>query len=105
MSIKSSGLIPRLYLTLLLLLCTLPAFSILRKEFDELEKLYNRGKLNEIADELNTLKPNNDDERACINYYTAKLMIKSSDAFLAYEAILAKFPKTKYAQYSLLELG
>jgi tetratricopeptide (TPR) repeat protein len=76
-----------------------------RKEFTDLENLYNKGTIDEVQDAIGTLKPNSDDERACVGFYSAMLKIKKSDALAAHEQLVSKYPKSDYAQMSLLEIG
>ncbi|HOS07504.1 MAG TPA: SPOR domain-containing protein [Candidatus Cloacimonas acidaminovorans] len=81
------------------------AFAAVRKEFQDLDKLYNSGKLDELSANISTLKPVNDEERACLGFYNALLKVKIEDAISAHQWLIEKFPKSPYAQKSLLELG
>jgi tetratricopeptide (TPR) repeat protein len=91
---------------LFVLVCwSLVAVATIRKDFLDLENMYDRGKLNEVQDALVTLKPNSDDERACIAYYSALLKLKQTEIIAAFELVVSKYPKTEYANLSLLELG
>lgn len=81
------------------------ASASIRKEFLDLESMFKRGKLNEVQDAIATLKPNNDEERACIAYYSALLKVKQTDIIAAFEQVISKYPKTDYANLSLMELG
>lgn len=81
------------------------ALTSVRKEFQDLEKLYNTGKIDELAESIGTLKPANDDERACIGFYNALLKTKTDEAIASHQLLIDKFPKSDYAQKSLLELG
>ncbi|MDD2228617.1 MAG: SPOR domain-containing protein [Candidatus Cloacimonetes bacterium] len=94
-----------LVLLILLLFIALSASAAIRKEFTDLEDQFHKGKIDEVQDALVTLKPNSSDERACISFYTAMLKIKKTDAVTAHEQLIAKYPKSSYAQMSLLELG
>ena len=81
------------------------ALSSVRKEFQNLEELYNTGKIDELAESIGTLKPANDEERACIGFYNALLKTKTEEAIASHQLLIEKFPKSSYTQKSLLELG
>ncbi|MDY0151041.1 MAG: SPOR domain-containing protein [Candidatus Cloacimonas sp.] len=95
-----------LVLSLLFILAfTLPLGAALRKEFAEIEALFKSGKLDEAAETLNTVKASSDEDRACLAHYNARLKSKNSEAIQAHEWLIDKFPKSDYAQVSMLELG
>ena len=81
------------------------ALAAVRKEFQDLDKLYNNGKLDELSALISTLKPVNEEERACLGFYVALLKVKTEEAISAHQWLIEKFPKSPYAQKSLLELG
>ncbi|MDD3235574.1 MAG: SPOR domain-containing protein [Candidatus Cloacimonetes bacterium] len=98
--------VPRsLVLGILLCCLTFSVSAAIRKEFTALEDQFNKGKIDEVQDALSTLKPNNDEERACVSYYNAMLKIKKADAVTTHLQLIGKYPKSSYAQKSLLELG
>lgn len=79
--------------------------AAIRKEFSELDKLFEGGKLNEISASLISLKPSSDEERAALGFYAAMLKTNSLEAIKAHQHIIDKFYTSQYAQRSLLELG
>ena len=81
------------------------ALAAVRKEFQDLDKLYNNGKLDELSALISTLKPVNEEERACLGFYVALLKVKTEEAISAHQWLIEKFPQSPYAQKSLLELG
>ena len=81
------------------------ALAAVRKEFQDLDKLYNNGKLDELSALISTLKPVNEEERACLGFYVALLKVKTDEAISAHQWLIEKFPQSPYAQKSLLELG
>ena len=81
------------------------ALAAVRKEFQDLDKLYNNGKLDELSALISTLKPVNEEERACLGFYVALLKVKTEEAISAHQWLIEKFPKSPYAQKSLFELG
>ncbi len=94
-----------LVITLLFVIMAVFLNAAVRKEFNDLADMYNKGKIDEVQDALGTLKPNSDEERAFAGYYNAMLKIKKSDALSAHEQVVTKYPKSEYAQMSLLEIG
>ena len=97
--------VKQVFLSILLTVLCCFAFAAVRKEFQDLDKLYNSGKLDELSANISTLKPVNDEERACLGFYNALLKVKIEDAISAHQWLIEKFPKSPYAQKSLLELG
>ena len=93
-----------LFSFILISLCTV-VYSAVRKEFQELNNLYSKGKLDELSEAISNLKPVNDEERACLGYYNAMLKTKTEDTISAHQWLIERFPKSPYAQKSLLELG
>ncbi|GAB1365523.1 hypothetical protein MASR1M36_03940 [Candidatus Cloacimonadaceae bacterium] len=86
-------------------LATQVSVAAVRKEFSELDKLYESGKLDDVSASLISLKPSSEDERAAVGFYTALLKTNSSEAIKVHQHIIEKFSATIYAQRSLLELG
>ena len=82
-------------------LCTV-VYSAVRKEFQELNNLYKQGKLDELSEAISNLKPVNDEERAALGYYNAMLKTKTEDTISAHQWLIERFPKSPYAQKSLL---
>ncbi|HQP33096.1 MAG TPA: hypothetical protein PLV29_03195, partial [Candidatus Cloacimonas sp.] len=68
------------------------ALSAVRKEFQDLDKLYNNGKLDELSANISTLKPVNEEERACLGFYVALLKVKTEEAISAHQWLIEKFP-------------
>ncbi len=93
------------YIALILTLAVAPLYSVLRKDFGELDRLFATGKLDELSEELSSLKPANDDERAALGYYNAMLKIKAADFLKAHQNVVQQFPSSPHAQKSLLEIG
>lgn len=88
---------------LLFLISLLPAQ--LSKEMKQLENRYNRGYINEVADQLPKLKPANDDERAFVSYYAALLKKDKDEAFSLHKRLSERFPNTLHGQKALLEMA
>lgn len=97
--------IRNLVFTCVLALLWQTGYAVLSKEFSELERLFTSGKLDDAADVLATLKPSNEEERACQNHYSARLKTKSSEAIQAHVLLIERFPQSEYAQASTLELA
>ena len=92
-------------LPFMLLWALFPAFAALRKDFSDLDNLYQTGKLNELSEALSSLKPNSDDERAALGYYNAMLKLKAGDFSNAHQNVAQLYPGSPHGQRSLLELG
>jgi len=75
----------------------------LRKEFTSLENLYQRGKLDELREQLLKLTPSSNDERALISYLNAILKKDKNDALQMHLSNADRHPKTDYGQRSMLE--
>lgn len=90
---------------LVILAFTLPLGAALKKDFAELEAQFKSGKLDEAAETLNSVKASSDEDRACLAHYNARLKSKNSESIQAHEWLIDKFPKSEYAQKSMLELG
>ncbi len=92
-------------LVLILLLGTIcgSLLANLRKEFTALEELYNKGKLDELAAALLGARPNHDEERALVDYLSAMLKVKRSDAIALLDRSITSYPQTLYGQKSMLE--
>lgn len=86
-----------------ILLLAVGAHAGVRKEFSDAIQLYEKGRLDEFQDALLSLKPSNDDERACVGYYNAMLKLQSADALAGHDLVISKYPTSEYAQHSLLE--
>ncbi len=92
-------------IVVILLICLNLAYPALRKEFRDLDQLYELGKLNEISEAIASLKPANDDERACIAFFNARLKLTTSEVIQAFNWLIEKFPANEYAHLARLELG
>lgn len=92
-------------IVVILLICLNLAYPALRKEFSDLDKLYELGKLNEVSEALTSLKPANDDERACIAFFNARLKLTTTEVIQAFNWLIEKFPANEYAHLARLELG
>jgi len=101
----TSKLSLRSILSILFLVSLSMAYPALRKEFSDLDKMYEAGKINEISDEITNLKPSNDDERACISFYNARLKLATSEEIASLNWLIEKFPNSYYAHLGRLELG
>ncbi|MFA7543364.1 MAG: SPOR domain-containing protein [Candidatus Cloacimonadaceae bacterium] len=88
---------------LLILYALLPAQ--LSKELKQLENRYQRGFINEVADQLPKLKPANDDERAFVSFYAALLKKDKDEAFNLHKRLAERFPNTLHGQRALLEIA
>ncbi len=99
------SVIKRILLSFILISLCAVLCSAVRKEFQELNNLYSNGKLDELSEAISNLKPVNDEERACLGYYNAMQKTKTEDALAAHQWLIERFPKSPYAQKSLLELG
>ena len=90
-----------------ILLIALMAFSLLnaqiRKDLQALEASYHKGRVDELADRLPTIKATNDDERAFVSHYSALLKKTKSEALELHIRAGERFGKTLYGQKSLLE--
>jgi tetratricopeptide (TPR) repeat protein len=86
------------------LLCFTTLLSAnLRKEFQAMQDLYDSGKLNELAGQLITMKPSNDEERAQVSYLNAMLKIKKSEMESFLQQAADKYPRTNYGQIAMVE--
>ncbi|MCB5276602.1 MAG: SPOR domain-containing protein [Candidatus Cloacimonadaceae bacterium] len=92
----------RVFLSLLLL-SAISLGAQIRKDFRNLEKLFDEGKISELQRELTTLKPNKDDERALMLYYDAMLSTGKSDALSKFNTCVEQYPKTLHGQLAMLE--
>jgi tetratricopeptide (TPR) repeat protein len=97
--------IRNLVLILLLALVYLHLTAAIDKDFADLERLYNNGKLDEVSEAISGLTPSNDDERACLAFINAMIKTKNSDTIQSLEWLTNKFPKNEYTQLAFLELG
>lgn len=95
----------RTFLILNLVLSGAMLHAAVRKEFITLEQLVQSGKLDEATDVLGSLKPSNDDERALVGFYAARLKVKQAELKSGYENVINKYPQSEYAQLARLELA
>ena len=86
-----------------LLLFSLPLFAQISKELIVLQTKYDQGALNEMADIMAGLRASNQDERALLSHFGAKLKKNKAEALSLHERALERFPKTLYGQLSALE--
>lgn len=101
LSFEQSRKIALLVIGMLFLAILLAAIP--RKEFQSLQSLYDSGRLDELAGQLISVKPANDEERAQVLHLNAMLKIKKSEITALLEQNIDKYPKTKYGQISMLE--
>ncbi len=81
------------------------SYANIRKEFIDVEAQYSSGNLDAVAGNLINLKPQNDEERAFVSYYTARLDKSISTATTSYNQLVSRYPSTKYGQLGILELA
>ncbi|MDZ4182227.1 MAG: tetratricopeptide repeat protein, partial [Candidatus Cloacimonadaceae bacterium] len=95
---------PAYLIAIIALLCFATLLSAnLRKEFQALQDLYDSGKLNELAGQIISMKPSNDEERAQISYLNAMLKLKKSEMESLLQQAADKYPRTKYGQIAMVE--
>jgi tetratricopeptide (TPR) repeat protein len=90
-------------LIILVLATTCSLYAQVRKEFALVEELYQSGQLEEVADKLSRLKPNRDEERALLQYYSALLSKTKEQTLQDFMTAANDFPKTHYGQLAMLE--
>jgi tetratricopeptide (TPR) repeat protein len=76
-----------------------------RKDFQNLETLFEEGKTADLQKELKDLKPNKDEERALVLYLEAMLCKNIADTQTRLNSCIEKYPKTPYGQMAMLEVA
>jgi tetratricopeptide (TPR) repeat protein len=94
-----------LALLLLIWLLTSCLSGAVRPEMQAIANYYEQGSPANCAAALSTAIPLGDEETALVSYYNAILSTEADSAKAKLESIAAHFPKTRYAQLGLLELG
>ncbi|MBP7309828.1 MAG: SPOR domain-containing protein [Candidatus Cloacimonetes bacterium] len=97
--------VKKLFVLLGLALLMSVSSAAVRKEFTALEQLVQSGKLDEATDLIGTLKPYNDEERAFVGFYAARLKVKYAELKSGYELVVSKYPQSDYAQAARMELA
>ena len=88
----------------LILVCLVSSLGAqLRKEFSALENLQQRGKLDDLKEQLAKLTPSSNDEKALVSYLNAMLKKDKNDALQMHLSNADRNPKTDYGQKSMLE--
>jgi len=90
---------------ILILLCAVGLNAQVRKDFQNLETLFEEGKTADLQKELKDLKPNKDEERALVLYLEAMLCKNIADTQTRLNSCIEKYPKTPYGQMAMLEVA
>ena len=88
----------------LLALVSTSLHANMRKNFKALETSYERGRINEIASQISTLKPSSNEEKAFVLFLRAMVENKSSQVSSNYlQQAISSYPNTKYGQLCMLQ--
>ncbi len=88
------------------IMLSLPALSNavpLGSEFQNMETLFKKGNLDELASQVYSAKPQTDEERSLQTYLSAMLKTKRADSTTLLQQAIDRFPNTHYGQLSALE--
>jgi len=91
------------FLIIVALLMAVSLTAQVRRDFNRLKEHYEIGNLSEMQEIIKGLKPNRDEERAMIQYYTALLEQSSAEALVQFRDAADRYPQTHYGQLSMLE--
>lgn len=92
-------------LVLMMLLLSSALSAKLSREFSAMAASFEKGKIDDVAAQMLSARPGNDEERSLLLYLTAMLKKSRAEQVAVLEQNIAKYPTAMYTQWSLLELG
>ena len=98
-------MIKQIITTIIVTICIASLYGNISRDFSEAQKLFDRGKLDEFTASFMSLKAANDEERAFLLYYGARLEKSAAKAMESYNQLASRFASTRFGQMGILELA